>query len=155
MKNRIIERNADKTHWIVYNTKEYKKNKITPLRQTWTDLYIIFIAILCLAVIPVAIAGDIIKHYDEDHNITGYTVIDGNRQTHYDSSWNRIGHTISGKTKDTHYDINQNRIGYTEWDNDDTGSHYDKENNRTGYSKKHKDKEVMFDKYRNRKGYKK
>ena len=70
-------------------------------------LYIIIIAILCCAATSVAIADDIIKHYDEYHKISGYTVIDGNRQTHYDSSWNRIGHTISGKTKDTHYDINQ------------------------------------------------
>jgi len=89
-------------------------------------LYIIFIAILCLAVIPVAIAGDIIKHYDEDHNITGYTVIDGNRQTHYDNLWNRTGYTTSEEHKDTHYDINQNRIGHTDWDNDDAGRHYDK-----------------------------
>jgi hypothetical protein len=92
---------------------------------------------------------------DEHHNIIGYTVIDGDRQTHYDSSWNRTGYTTSEETKDTHYDIDQNRIGHTDRDNDDTGSHYDKNHNRTGYSKKYKDKEVMFDKSWNRKGYKK
>jgi len=48
---------------------------------------------LYCATVPVAIAGDIIKHYDEHHNIIGYTVIDGDRQTHYDNSWNRTGHT--------------------------------------------------------------
>ncbi|MBU4463062.1 MAG: hypothetical protein KKB05_03860 [Proteobacteria bacterium] len=117
--------------------------------------FIIIVIILCFTAVPVAIASDIIRHYDEHHNITGYTVIDGDRQTHYDSSWNRTGHTISEETKDTHYDIKQNRIGHTEWDNDDTGSHYDKDHNRTGYSKKYKDKETMFDKSWNRKGYKK
>ena len=118
-------------------------------------LYIIIIVVLCFTAVPVAIAGDIIKHYDEHHNITGYTVTEGDRQTHYDSSWNRTGHTISEENKDTHYDIDQNRIGHTEWGKDDTGHHYDKKNNRTGYSKKYKDKEIMFDKSWNRKGYKK
>jgi hypothetical protein len=98
-------------------------------------LYIIIIVILCFTSAPVAITNDIIKHYDEHHKITGYTVIDGDRQTHYDRSWNRIGHT--------------------DWDNDDTGGHYDKDHNRTGYSKAYKNKEVMFDKSWNRKGYKK
>ena len=52
-------------------------------------LYVIIIAILCFTAVPVALSGDIVKHYDEHHNITGYTVIDGDRQTHYDSLWNR------------------------------------------------------------------
>ena len=125
------------------------------IKADMNRLYVIIIAILCFTAVPVAIAGDIVKHYDEHHNITGYTVIDGDRQTHYDSSWNRTGYTTSEETKDTHYDIDQNRIGHTEWDNDDTGSHYDKEYNRTGYSKKSKDKETMFDNSWNRKGYKK
>ena len=116
-------------------------------------LYVIII--LCFTAVPVAIAGDIIRHYDEHHNITGYTVIDGDRQTHYDRSWNRTGYTTSDKNKDTHYDIDQDRIGHAEWDNDDTGSHYDKEYNRTGYSKKYKDKETLFDNSWTRKGYKK
>jgi uncharacterized protein YxeA len=89
-------------------------------------LYLIIITILCCAAVPVAIAGDIVKHY-----------------------------ATSEETKDTHYDIEQNRIGHTEWDNDDTGSHYDKEYNRSGYSKKYKDKETLFDNSWNRKGYKK
>jgi hypothetical protein len=83
-------------------------------------LYIISIAILCCAAIPVAIAGNIIKHYDEHHKLTGYTVIDGDRQAHYDRSWNRTGHTVSKENKNTHYDIDNNRIGHTEWDKYDT-----------------------------------
>jgi hypothetical protein len=67
-------------------------------------LYIIFIAILCFTAVPVAIAGNITKHYDEHNKITGYTVIDGDRQTHYDSSWNRTGHTISEENKETMFD---------------------------------------------------
>ena len=98
------------------------------IKADMNRLHVIIIAILCFIAVPVAIAGDIVKHYDEHHNITGYTVIDGDRQTHYDSSWNRTGYTTSEETKDTHYDIEQNRIGHTEWDNDDTSSHYDKEN---------------------------
>ena len=131
--------------------------KLSPksIKAGMNRLYVIIIVILCFTAVPVAIAGDIIKHYDEHHKITGYTVIEGDRQTHYDSSWNRTGHTISEENKNTHYDIDQNRIGHTEWDNDDTASHYDKENNRTGYSKKSKDKEIMFDNSWNRKGYKK
>ena len=128
---------------------------LNSIKADMNRLYVIIIIILCFIAVPVAIAGDIVKHYDEHHNITGYTVIDGDRQTHYDSSWNRTGYTTSEETKDTHYDIEQNRIGHTEWDNDDTGSHYDKEYNRTGYSKKYKDKETMFDNSWNRKGYKK
>ena len=54
-------------------------------------LYVIIIIILCFTAVPVAMSGDIVKHYDEHHNITGYTVIEGDRQTHYDSSWNRKG----------------------------------------------------------------
>jgi len=69
--------------------------------------FIIIVVILCFTAVPVAIAGDIVKHYDEDHNITGYTVIDGDRQTHYDSSWNRTGYTTSEKNKDTHYGYGQ------------------------------------------------
>ncbi len=58
------------------------------IKANMNRLYIIVIAILCFAATPVAIAGDIIKHYDEHYNITGYTVIEGGRQTHYDRSWN-------------------------------------------------------------------
>jgi len=125
------------------------------IKADMNRLYFIIIVILCFTAVPAAVADDIIRHYDEHHNITGYTVIDGDRQTHYDSSWNRIGYTTSEETKDTHYDIEQNRIGHTDWDNDNTGSHYDKNHNRTGYSKKYKDKETLFDNSWNRKGYKK
>ncbi len=53
---------------------------------------IIFIVALSTATITLCAADEIIKHYDEHHNITGYTVIDGNTQTHFDSSWNRKGY---------------------------------------------------------------
>ena len=51
------------------------------MRITMSRIYIIIIAILCCTTTPVAIADDIIKHYDEHHNITGYTVIDGDRKS--------------------------------------------------------------------------
>ena len=49
-------------------------------------LHVIIIVILCFTAVPAAAAGDIVRHYDEHHNITGYTVIDGDRQTHYGST---------------------------------------------------------------------
>ena len=103
-----------------------RRNKGAGMKQF---CIIIFLGILFCA--NAVFAGETIRHYDQQHNAIGYTVIEDGRETHFDSSWNRTGYTTSEKNKGTHYDIEQNRIGHTEWDNDDTGSHYDKEYNRT------------------------
>ena len=111
--------------------------------------YIIVLLIL-LSVSPV-IAGETIKHYDRNHNITGYTIIENGKKSHFGRGWNRTGRT---NEHGIIYDKNQIRTGYIKW-NGDTGYIFDKNGNRTGYIKKQDGKETFYDKNWRREGYKK
>jgi len=109
----------------------------------YTLIIIFYIAITS------ANAGETIRQYDSQHNITGYTTTEGGRETHFDKSWNRTGCSKD----DVHYNNQHNRTGKTTW-NGDTGTEFDKDENRTGHVKRRGDKETLYDRDWNRRGYK-
>ena len=115
---------------------------------------IIFLLILLFA--NLSFAGDIIKIYDQQHHVIGYSKIENGKETHFDRAWNRIGHSVydSDKDRKTHYDTNYNRSGRSEYEND-TWRHYNQDNSRSGYSILKDGKETLYDKNWRREGYKK
>ena len=58
----------------------------------------------------------IIKNYDKDYNITGYTTIENGRESHFDKSWNRTGFSVPRQSGDRidHYDRGWRRQGHSD-----------------------------------------
>lgn len=109
------------------------------------------IALMLLLFANPAIAGETIKHYNNQHNIIGYTIIENGRESHFDRAWNRIGKT---NEHGIIFDADQSRTGYIKWDGD-TGYVFDRHGNRTGYIKKQNGKETFYNIDWKREGYKK
>lgn len=103
-----------------------------------------------LLIATISYAGETVRQYDNQHNITGYTVIEGSRETYFDRDWNRTGYSKN----DVRYNNQHNRTGKTTW-NGDTGSEFDKNENRIGHIKRQEGKETLYDKNWGRRGYKK
>jgi hypothetical protein len=82
-----------------------RRNKGAGMKQF---CIIIFLGILFCA--NAVFAGETIRHYDQQHNAIGYTVIEDGRETHFDSSWNRTGYIKKQDGKETFYDKNWKRI---------------------------------------------
>lgn len=58
----------------------------------------------------------IIKQYDKDYNITGYSVIENGRESHFSKDWNRTGYSVyeHGRDRINHFDLDWNRQGHDE-----------------------------------------
>ena len=115
----------------------------------------LFFLIIFYVITTPANANETIRHYNHNHNITGYTVLDGDKEAHFDRGWNRIGHSIHDKSDRTiSYDKGYNRSGKIIWAGD-TGYEFDVNGNRTGYIKKQNGKETFYNKDWKRGGHRK
>lgn len=91
-------------------------------------LIFIFLALTFLSVLPLSnsMAGDrvVIKHYDLNQRVTGYSVIESGRESHFSKDWGRTGYSIhrDGGRIDN-FDRNWRRQGRSEIQD------YEKKNN--------------------------
>ena len=75
--------------------------------------------IIFFSLSPAFSGGRIIRHFDKDYNVTGYTKIEDGRETHYDKDWNRTGYSVyEDGCRIEHFDRRWNRQGHSETEED-------------------------------------
>jgi len=93
----------------------------------------LFIVILILAIflfllyVSLAMAGDrIIRHFDKNGVRTGYSKIEGNRESHFSKDWNREGYSIHRENgRIDPFTRGWNRQGHSDIEDDNQKSDYD------------------------------
>jgi hypothetical protein len=63
----------------------------------------------------VTAAGErvIIKNFNPDGSRSGYSVIEGNRESHFSKDWDRTGYSIHDKGRTDHFDRDWDRQGHS------------------------------------------
>ena len=62
--------------------------------------------------------GRVVKRYDKDHNIIGYSVIENGRETRYSKAWSVEGYSIHSDDRVDRFDDDWNRDGYGLYEGD-------------------------------------
>ena len=83
------------------------------------SLYIFVSLAIIFFTVPVY-SGDreVIRHYSKDHELRGYTIREGNRESHFSKDWNREGYSIHREdgTRVDHFTRGWDRQGHSEID---------------------------------------
>ncbi len=80
--------------------------------------------IICLLFFFFSIAfpgGRVIKRYNSDHEIIGYSVVEKGKETRYNKSWGVDGYTIYHEDRADYFTSDWNRDGYDLYEGDPVG----------------------------------
>jgi len=103
--------------WCIYLQS---RDSITRSLRIITWFILISIGLL-FGWFSIACPGDrTVKHYGRDGSSTGYSKLEGNRESHFDKSGNRTGFSIHRRNKTDNFDLKWNRLGRDDFDETQT-----------------------------------